>query len=259
LEHQNNCERLVEVLAALRAPDGCPWDREQTHETLRRYLIEEAYEAIEAIDNNDLEHLKEELGDVLLQIVFHAQIADEAGMFNFNDVTDTIITKLERRHPHVFGDVKVESADDVARNWEEIKVREKNRESVLEGIPKALPALLHSFKLQRKAARVGFDWENVDGALDKVKEELSELYDAKNQGNDRAHIEEEIGDVLFAIVNVARHYGIDPELALKKTCTKFERRFSFMEEKAAGENRYLRDMDLTEQDELWEDAKKTGL
>jgi tetrapyrrole methylase family protein/MazG family protein len=250
------CKHLVEMLASLRAPDGCPWDREQTHETLRRYLIEESYEAIEAIDNNDMDHLKEELGDVLLQVVFHAQIAEESGAFNFNDVVESIVTKLERRHPHVFGDIQVSSADEVAKNWEAIKAEEKKRTSVLSGIPEALPGLLHAYKLQRKAARVGFDWPSVDGALDKIKEEIDEIHDAR-EGN--GHLEEEIGDVLFAIVNVARHYEIDPELALKRTCSKFERRFGYMEDKAASENTYIGDLSLEEQDELWNEAKAKGL
>jgi tetrapyrrole methylase family protein/MazG family protein len=193
---------------------------------------------------------------VLLQIVFHAQIAEESGAFNFDDVVESIVTKLERRHPHVFGDVQVSSADEVAKNWEAIKAEEKKRTSVLSGIPEALPGLLHAYKLQRKAARVGFDWPSVDGALDKIKEEIDEIHEAV-EGN--GHLEEEIGDVLFAIVNVARHYEIDPELAMKRSCGKFERRFEFMEGRTAENGVYIGDLSLNEQDELWNEAKAKGL
>ncbi|MBE0446851.1 MAG: nucleoside triphosphate pyrophosphohydrolase [Actinobacteria bacterium] len=240
-------------MARLRGPQGCPWDKEQTHESLRRYLIEEAYEAIEAIDDEDPQHLKEELGDLLLQIIFHAQIASETGEFMMDDVLESIITKIEHRHPHVFGEVGVSSAREVVINWEKIKDQEKGETSVLSGIPKSLPALLYAFKLQSKVARVGFDWESADGALEKISEEVDELHRAsKGEG----HIEDEVGDLLFAIVNVARHLDIDPELALKKTCDKFEGRFRYMEERSDGEGRHLADMSLGEKDKLWDEAKE---
>ncbi|HZD61130.1 MAG TPA: nucleoside triphosphate pyrophosphohydrolase [Anaerolineae bacterium] len=253
LPDKYTCEHLVEIMSRLRGPQGCPWDKEQTHESLRRYLIEEAYETIEAIDENDPKHLKEELGDLLLQIVFHSQIASETGQFTMDDVSGGIITKLIRRHPHIFGEVEVSSAREVVINWEKIKDQEKGKASALSGIPKSLPALLYAFKLQAKAARVGFDWEDVDGALEKISEEVDELRRAKRG---EGSIEDEIGDLLFAVVNVARHLDVDPELALKRTCDKFERRFSYMEEKSASENKHLVDMSLQEKDKLWDEAKK---
>lgn len=249
-------ERLVKIMAILRGPQGCPWDKEQTHESLERYLIEEAYETIDAIASKDYEHLKEELGDLLLQVVFHAQIASENGYFDMRDVADDIVGKIERRHPHVFGETKVSSAREVLVNWEEIKSREKKERkegSAIADIPKALPSLLYAYKLQSKAARVGFDWEHVEGALEKISEEIEELKQAKKG---EGQVEDEIGDLLFAVVNVARHLDVDPELALKNTCKKFERRFKFMEKEALEREMRLTDMSLEEKDKLWDKAKQ---
>lgn len=253
LTDEYTCERLVEIMATLRGVQGCPWDKEQTHESLKRYLIEEAYEIIDAIDARDPEHLKEELGDLLLQIIFHAQIAAEEKNFDMRDVLEGIITKLIRRHPHVFGEAEVASARDVIIKWEEIKSREKKEESVVAGIPKSLPALLYAYKLQSKAARIGFDWESIEGVLDKITEEVYELKSAR-QGSGK--VEEEIGDLLFAIVNVARHLEVDPELALKETCGKFERRFKYMEDESRKIGQNLADMSLHEKDKLWDKAKE---
>lgn len=247
------CEYLVEIMARLRGTNGCPWDIEQTHESLRRYLIEEAYEVIEAIDDKDIHHLKEELGDLLLQVVFHAQIASESDEFTMDDILEGIITKLERRHPHIFGDVKVSSAREVVINWEKIKNQETGEVSAIAGIPKSLPALLYAYKLQSKAAKVGFDWESVEGALEKISEEVDELRQAR-AGEGR--IEDEVGDLLFAVVNVARHLDVDPELALKSTSNKFENRFRHMEERSSKEGRDLAEMSLREKDRLWDEAKE---
>ncbi|MCL6473140.1 MAG: nucleoside triphosphate pyrophosphohydrolase [Firmicutes bacterium] len=255
MSDEYTCEKLIEIMATLRGAQGCPWDKEQTHESLKRYLIEEAYEIIDTIDAGDPEHLKEELGDLLLQIVFHAQIAAEEKNFDMKDVLEGIITKLIRRHPHVFGEVEVTSARDVIKNWEEIKSREKEEKSVIAGIPKSLPALLYAYKLQSKAARIGFDWESVEGVLEKITEEVSELKSAR-QGNGK--VEEEVGDLLFAIVNVARHLDVDPELALKETCSKFERRFKYMEGESRKIGKNLADMSLLEKDKLWDKAKEEG-
>ncbi|MDI6816499.1 MAG: nucleoside triphosphate pyrophosphohydrolase [Actinomycetota bacterium] len=247
------CEDLIELMATLRGQKGCPWDKEQTHETLRRYLIEEAYETVEAIDNNDHQHLMEELGDLLLQIVFHAQIASEAGQFTMSDVAEGIVTKLTRRHPHIFGEAQVSSAREVVINWEKIKREEKERDRVLAGVPKSLPALLYAFQMQGKAAKVGFDWENIDGALEKVVEEAGEL--ARARAGDGS-IEQEVGDLLFAVVNIARHLEVEPELALRKTCEKFESRFRHIEDKATSLGQNLADMTLEEKDKLWDEAKE---
>jgi len=246
------CEELVALMARLRGAQGCPWDKEQTHKSLRRYLIEEAYETVDAIDANDPEHLKEELGDLLLQIVFHAQIASEAGRFDIQDVVEGIVTKIVRRHPHIFGETKVSCARDVIVKWEEIKSKEKNEVSAIAGIPKSFPALIYAYKLQSKAARVGFDWEDVEGALDKIVEEADELKRAKKG---EGLIEDEIGDLFFAMVNVARHLDVDPELALHGTCKKFERRFRYMEEKAETRGERLPDLTLKQKDKLWDEAK----
>jgi tetrapyrrole methylase family protein/MazG family protein len=248
---------LVAVMAKLCAPDGCPWDREQTHESLRRYLLEEAYEVVEAIDEGDVEHLCEELGDVLLQVLFHAQIASEAGYFTLNQIVEGITAKLVRRHPHVFGDVSVRDAAEVNRNWEAIKRREKGDkapESLLAGIGKVLPALTRANTLQKRAARVGFDWPDLTGPVAKVHEELDELLQAPP-----AEREGELGDLLFAVVNVARAFGIEPELALNRTNAKFMRRFQQMEAMAAQTDEKLSDIGLEALDRLWDEAKKREL
>mgnify|MGYP005864157787 CR=1 FL=1 len=246
--------RLIEVMERLRAPGGCPWDREQTHESLERYILEEAYETVDAIDAGDYEHLKEELGDLLLQVVFQAQIASEAGRFTIDDVAQGIAEKLIRRHPHVFGKKPgIKTPEDVELAWEEIKLEEKGRPtSVLESIPKSLPSLLYAYELQSKAAKVGFDWDEAEGALDKMPEEAMELKRAVRTGAD---VEDEIGDVLFTAVNVSRKLGLDPEIALRRACEKFARRFRHVEERAREEGRRLEEMTIDELDALWEEAK----
>jgi MazG family protein len=248
---------LVQVMAKLRGPDGCPWDREQTHDSLRRYMLEEAYEATEQMASGDMKHLCEELGDVLLQVVFHAQIASESGHFTMDEVVEGITAKLVRRHPHVFGDVSVRDAAEVNRNWEAIKRQEKGGKapaSILEGIGKGLPALSKANALQKRAATVGFDWPDLAGPVAKVHEELDELLQAPP-----AEREGELGDLLFAVVNVARVLGIEPELALHQTNAKFLRRFQQMEEMAAQQGLKLSDMTLDQMDRLWDEAKKREL
>lgn len=248
---------LVSVMARLRGENGCPWDLEQTHDSLRRYMLEEAYEATEPMESGDMKHLCEELGDVLLQVVFHAQIASESGHFTIDEIVEGITAKLVRRHPHVFGDVSVRDAADVNRNWEAIKRQEKGGKeptSILEGIGKGLPALLKANTLQKRAAKVGFDWPDLAGPVAKVNEELDELLQAPP-----AKQEGELGDLLFAAVNVARVLGIDPELALHQTNAKFQRRFQQMEEMAAQQGLKLSDMTLEAMDELWDEAKKREL
>ncbi len=258
---------LLDVMARLRSPEGCPWDRQQTHDSLKRYLLEESYELLDAIDAGDDTALVEELGDVLLQVVFHAQIAAETGRFSMADVIDVLVRKLIRRHPHVFGDVQAEDAAAVVRNWEAIKQEEKaGREpgpeasSILSGIPRHLPALMEAEKVQDRAARVGFQWDDVAGAWEKVQEELGELEQAlrgrSETGQERARVAEEFGDVLFALVNVARYLEIDPEQALRSSTAKFRQRFRHIETRARAQGRDLRDMTLAEMDALWEEAKE---
>ncbi|NLK08576.1 MAG: nucleoside triphosphate pyrophosphohydrolase [Firmicutes bacterium] len=250
---------LVEVMLRLRAPDGCPWDKIQTNESLRRYLVEETYEVLEAIDEQEWCKVKEELGDVLLQVVFHAAIAAENDLFDINDVVETVTTKLIRRHPHIFGDGTAEDADAVMISWEKIKEQERKAmgqeyESVLDGVPKDLPALTQAEKIQEKAARVGFEWEHVSGALTKVQEELDEFQKAYQDDN-HSNMVAEMGDVFFALVNVARYLEIDPEMSLREATHKFIRRFHFVEESAEGLGRDLTSMDLEEMDQLWDKAK----
>jgi len=250
---------LVDVMKRLRAPDGCPWDQAQTNESLRRYLVEETYEVLEAIDERRWDKVEEELGDVLLQIVFHAEIAEENELFNINDVVSTVSEKLIRRHPHVFGSVEVEDAQEVSVNWEEIKKQERKATgdeyaSILDGVPKGLPALTQAEKIQAKAARVGFEWSDVTGAMDKVREELEELREA-NENHGYEDIQAEMGDVFFALVNVARYLGVDPEMALRESTAKFIKRFHFIEDMAAKQGRNLAQMDLSEMDAIWNVAK----
>ncbi len=253
-------EDLLEIMRKLRAPDGCPWDREQTHETLRKCFIEETYEALEAIDTADLPLLKEELGDVLLQVIFHAQLEEEAGTFDFSDVVDGVAHKMVQRHPHVFGEVQVNSTEDVLRNWDAIKKKSKEQttqKEVLESVSKALPALMRSEKVQQKAAKTGFDWPDVSGAFQKAEEELQELREATSEG-DRLHIQEELGDLLFSVVNVSRFLKVDPEEALSRSCDKFIRRFGQVEELATHRGVNLEASSLDELDALWEEVKKSG-
>jgi len=245
-------DELVRVMARLRAPDGCPWDGEQTHSSLRPYLLEEAHEALEAVDAQDWGRLCDELGDVLLQVVFHARLASERGDFDIGDVIAGIVTKLHRRHPHVFGEASVSGSDEVLDRWEKIKRQEvgcQERASALDGIPQALPALQRAHKLQKRAARAGFDWDDIGGPRGKIDEELGEVDEA-----DESSVEDEIGDLLFAIVNYARFRGVEPEGALRRANKRFTRRFRAVEQ-AAGGAEQLREMDLQQMDELWERAK----
>lgn len=251
------CERfeldpLVKVMSRLRSPDGCPWDIEQSHATLRRYIIEEVYEVLEAIDEQDSTHLCEELGDLLLQIVFHARMAEEAGDFSMQDVVDTVTEKLIRRHPHVFGDISVQDAAEVIVNWDAIKRREKKQKpkSALDGVPQGLPALLRANKLQMKAAKVGFDWDDIAPVWDKVAEELAELRQAAANGNP-AEIEDELGDVVFAVVNLGRFLGVETEVALNRANNKFSRRFHQVEALLRQQGRKWQELDLALLDELW--------
>jgi len=248
---------LVEIMEKLRSEDGCPWDRKQTHDTLKPYMIEEAYEVLEAIDQEDHYLLEEELGDLMLQVVFHAQIADENGFFDVDDVIDQICNKLVRRHPHVFSDVVAETSEDVLVNWEAIKREEKEETThyaSMERIPKEMPALMRSYKVQAKAADVGFDWDDISGALDKVNEEWAELMEII-ESNNRDKIEEELGDLIFAVVNVARFMKIRPELALQKTVEKFLRRFKYIEDTLEKKGTKVHDSNLEEMDFYWNEAK----
>lgn len=249
-------DRLVRIMARLRAPGGCPWDRAQSREDLKPYLVEETYEVLDAIERKNPEMLREELGDLLLQVVFHAQIAEEEGTFTVDDVCRGIAEKLERRHPHVFGEAKADTPDEVLQNWEAIKKGEKSRDaSVLEGVPASLPALLKAYRLQQKAARVGFDWEERRQVEEKVREEWVELSEAV-ASRDRAHIREEMGDFLFALVNLGRFLDLDPEDALQAANAKFSRRFREVEDEARGSGRDIHGMTLAEMDALWEAVKR---
>lgn len=254
---------LVGLMSRLRATDGCPWDKEQTPQTLRRYFIEETYEAIEAIDNDDPDLLCEELGDVLLQVVFHAQVAAETGDFNIDDVTDGIVQKLVRRHPHVFGDVNVEDSAEVLRNWEKIKKDEKKhnearrRDSVLDGVPKGLPALMQAMEISKRAVKVGFEWGSMTDVLAKLDEEIAELRAELNTNTCKSdRVLAELGDLLFTVVQIARWRSLDPEEALRSMIARFEKRFRYMENRAGENGKALTDFSAPELDKLWEDAKR---
>ena len=245
-----NLEELIKTIEILRGPNGCQWDREQTHATLKKNMLEEAYEAVDAIDANDMKHLKEELGDVLLQVVLHSQIASEEGAFNIDDVAKTINEKLIHRHPHVFGDVKVNSTDDILKNWEELKKEEKpHRTSIMDGISKAQSALMSAQKISKKAVNVGFEWPNEETLYECFFSEVEEFKSAKNQDEK----EDEFGDILFAAVNLARWNKIDSEQALLRANRKFMARFRKMEELAIKE---LTNYSFEEYDKLWKQAKK---
>lgn len=248
---------LTDVMQTLRSPGGCPWDIEQTHESLRRYMIEEVYEVIEAIENEDAPLLCEELGDLLLQIVFHARVAEECGHFSMQDVIDGVTAKMIRRHPHVFGDISVSDAGEVLVNWDAIKAQEKagQRKGALDGVSPGLPALMAAFKLQKKASKVGFDWEEAKEVWEKVREELGELAEASAEG-DQTAIEEEFGDVLFSLVNLSRFLHIEPETSLTAANHKFRRRFTFIEEKMEKQGIKWKDMTIDAMNELWEQAKQ---
>lgn len=248
-------ERLLTIMDELR--ENCPWDKKQTIESLRYLTIEETYELADAITENDTEGIKNELGDLLLHIVFYARIASETGDFNIKDVLDGICEKLIHRHPHIYGDVEVNSAEEVKHNWEQLKLKE-NRTSVLEGVPDALPAVVKANRLQDKVKAVGFDWEEPHQVWDKVQEELGEL---KKEVDDKAgaeRIESEFGDVLFALINYARFIGVNPENALAKTNSRFMKRFRFLEKEVGKQGRTLKEMTLEEMDAIWEEAKKSA-
>ncbi len=249
---------LVEVIATLRGENGCPWDREQTHTSLKSTLIEETYETVEAIDSAEPNKLKEELGDLLLNIMLQAQIAAENRDFDIYDVIDTLTEKLIRRHPHVFGDVNVENSDDVVKNWEAIKKEEagnEDRESILDGIPIALPSLLRGQKIQKRAARVGFDWDDIQDVISKVDEELAEVKESLKKNN-QAEIEMEIGDLLFAVVNLCRFVELQAEETLRKSNRKFIQRFKRMEKILKKQGKDISEQSLTTLDEIWEEVKK---
>lgn len=259
-------DELVSVMARLRAPGGCPWDREQTYASLAQYLLEETYETFDAIEEADQTgntvNLREELGDILLQVVFHSTIAKEKGDFTIDEVVAGVTQKLVLRHPHVFGDKKLETANDVLQNWDELKKsereasgkEEKSKNSILEDVTSHFPALLEAQKLTKKAAKVGFDWENAEQIFDKLNEEMAELQkEVLERNNDK--IEEEIGDLLFAAVNLARKLEVDAETALKRTNRKFRQRFEFIETELKDKGKSLADSDLQEMDALWNEAK----
>ena len=254
-------ERLLGVMRKLRAPDGCPWDREQTHESLKSGLIEEAYEVIDAIESGNRSDLEEELGDLLLQIVFHSQLAEEEGCFGFSNVADGVSDKLVRRHPHVFGELKVSGSDEVLQNWDAIKKAEKKDgdkpASIVAGIPKHLPALQKAHQVQKRAARAGFDWDNIDDVFDKLHEEIEEVKEAISRSHE-ADIRDELGDLLFSAVNVSRFLGYNPEELLNHNIKKFVRRFQFVEEKVHASGRDFKAFTLEELDLFWDEAKAEG-
>jgi tetrapyrrole methylase family protein / MazG family protein len=264
--------RLVALQARLRGANGCPWDREQTHESLRRFLIEEAYEVLDAMESDDGREFASELGDLLLQVIFHALLAEEAGRFTISDVIESVYTKMIRRHPHVFGGATATTAAAVLKNWEDIKREERAgeaiTESVVAGVPRSLPAALEAYQLTRRASQAGFDWENLLGILDKLEEEKQEIQSVlpaqapamavnKVPGTPSAtqHLEEEIGDLLFACVNVARFLSVDPEIALKKANAKFKKRFQWMESTARSSGRRFADLPREDKEELWNRSK----
>ena len=275
-------ERLVAVMSRLRSPGGCPWDREQTHATLRTYLIEEAYEVLDALESSDDAKFAEELGDLLLQVLFHAQIAQEEGRFSIADVIREIYQKMIRRHPHVFGTKRAKDAAAVLRNWELIKAQERlaqkeetteametfsspptsstSSPSILDGIPSKLPALLQGYQLTRRAARIGFDWDNVDGIFEKLEEETRELRDdLEAPQRDPRRIESELGDILFVIINLARFLNVDPEIAAKKASAKFSHRFREMERAAREQRTTLANIPRAQMEALWEQSKRNEL
>jgi tetrapyrrole methylase family protein/MazG family protein len=256
-------ERLLNVMRKLRAPDGCPWDQEQTHESLKSDLIEEAYEVIDAIESGSSSDLEEELGDLLLQVVFHSQISAEAGEFEFDAVANGISDKLIRRHPHVFGEVQVADASEVLQNWDAIKKSEKQGEgespkSIVAGIPRHLPALQKAHQIQKRAARAGFDWDNIDDVFAKLHEEIDEVKDAIQRKHEE-DIRDEIGDLLFSVVNVSRYLGHNPEELLNQNIKKFVARFQYVEERVHATGREFKEFSLEELDRFWDDAKGQNL
>lgn len=257
LKNSYTVQDLVDIMRLLRLPGGCPWDAEQTHESIKKNLIEETYEVIEAINKKDSDLLCEELGDLLMQVVFHAQMENELGVFDFDSVADGVCKKLIERHPHVFGEVTVSGVDDVLTNWDDIKRKTKGQKNTTESmlsVPRELPALMRATKLQKKAADVGFDWSDVSGALDKLEEEIKELRQAV-ENNDRANMSEELGDVLFSAVNVSRFIKSDAEEALTAASDKFLSRFTVVEKLAQERGMDMRSESLEELDKLWDEAK----
>lgn len=254
-------DRLIDIMEKLRGPGGCPWDAKQTHESIMKGLVEETFELRDAVLRKNAPAIKEELGDVLLQVIFCGLIARDNGAFDLADAIEYLCDKLVYRHPHVFGDAVVKDADEVLKNWEKLKAKEDgktDRESVFSGLPKSLPALLYALKIQSLAARVGFDWANQDGVIDKIFEETGELKAAMESG-DRDEIEAEIGDMFFTIVNLCRHLKIDPETALQRANMKFTTRFGQIENKAKAKKISLSDMENDEMERIWEAAKASGL
>ncbi len=255
---ETSIDRLIEIMRRLRAPDGCPWDREQTLDSLKSNLVEETYEVIDAIESGDRAELRGELGDLLLQVVFQAQICEEAGEFNFNDVVNGIADKLVRRHPHVFGDVQADTSGEVLRNWEKIKKTEKDTgkpRSLVEGIPRHLPALAKANLVQKRVARAGFEWDEIGGVIAKLEEELAEVKEAMAQ-KDAAAIREELGDLLFSTVNLSRYLGHESEDLLNENIGKFMRRFQCMEDRLHAEGREMEKCSLEELDAVWRAAKE---
>ena len=268
--------KLVALQARLRGPNGCPWDREQTHASLRKYLIEETYEVLEAMESGDPKKFAGELGDLLLQVVFHAILAEETGSFTMSDIIESVYTKMVRRHPHVFGDVQAGTSAAVLKNWEQIKAEERAKEraergakkepeeaeSILGGVPHSLPGTLEAYQLTRRASHVGFEWDNLGGIFEKIDEERREIESAIGapgqfkSGKPSAHLEEEVGDLLFAAVNVARFLGADPEIALKAANRKFKQRFQWMESAAARENKRFADLPRDRMEHLWNQSKR---
>ncbi len=253
-------QHLVDIMARLRSPGGCPWDRKQNFDTIKPYLLEETYEVLDAIDARDWPALREELGDLLLEAVFFAQMASEEGLFHVADSLDAINEKLVRRHPHVFGEGDAKTAEDVKQRWDEIKAEEKKEKGgetgLLENVPRALPALVEAAQISSRAAGAGFDWDNADQVLEKLDEELHELAHARETNAPREHLEYEIGDLLFTIVNVARFLAVDPEQALRKTNRKFRDRFAYVEAKLRETGKTPRDATLAEMEALWQAAKQ---
>ncbi len=253
-------QKLVEIMARLRAPDGCPWDREQTFDSIKPYTLEETYEVLDAIDRCDWEDLAEELGDFMLQAVFFAQMASEQNLFTIADALDAINAKLVRRHPHVFGEESAETAGDVKRIWGEVKAAEKKDKgkeetALLSGVPRALPALVEAQQIASRAAGVGFDWENADQVIEKLHEELAEFHEARRNAS-QAELEDELGDMLFVLVNLARFVKVDPEQALRRTNAKFRERFGYIERKLADRGKKLQDSNIEEMEALWQEAKR---
>lgn len=247
--------RLLEVMTTLRRE--CPWDREQTFESLRSNTIEETYELADAITDHNLDGIKEELGDLLLHVVFYAKLGEEVGAFDYTDVANSLCDKLIYRHPHVYGDIHANTPQEVKENWEALKLRKKNRKSgTLGGVPRSLPAMVKAYRVGEKAAGAGFDWQQKEDVWDKVREELSEV-EAEMKSGRKEELESEFGDLFFALINACRLYGVDPESALERTNKKFIRRFNYMEERAAAEGHTLHEMKLDDMESLWQQAKKT--